>query len=62
MKIEIRAVDNGFLFTMSGDVRNRQPRPGCSATDLSAPFAHDYAGIPDQVIAYATALQLTENI
>jgi hypothetical protein len=48
MKIEIRAVDNGFLFTMSGDVRNRQPRPGCSATDLSAPFAHDYAGIPDQ--------------
>jgi hypothetical protein len=26
MKIEIRAVDNGFLFTMSGDVRNRQPR------------------------------------
>jgi hypothetical protein len=36
---------------------------GCIAdSDLSAPFAHDYAGIPDPVIARATMYQLTENI
>jgi uncharacterized protein (DUF924 family) len=35
---------------------------GCFANDLSEPFAHDYAGIPDEVIARSTMLQLTENI
>ena len=35
---------------------------GSIHTDLSAPFAHDYVGIPDQVIARSCMLQLTENI
>lgn len=30
-------------------------------TDIGAPFAHDYAGIPDKVIARAMRIILTET-
>lgn len=46
----------------NGAVEQWYPQRGCLADDISAPFAHDYHGIPDQVLARATALMLTEKL
>lgn len=35
--------------------------PGtCRDSNISAPFVHTYEGIPDEVVAMATAMKLTE--
>jgi hypothetical protein len=46
----------------AGDVEQWYRQVGCAPVEISAPFAVDYAGIPEEVIARSMAIILTEDV